>query len=114
MSLSTRLARLTPPVLSPTEGVPVLPGRIGDERAAIPQLYGTPAADYGVAVSDLDVQVWATRNVTTLPATVVDFEAFRQIAKWLWSPLLGFVGGLVALRLYHRRECQDGRTPVTG
>jgi hypothetical protein len=123
--------------LPPTEGVPVLPGPIGDEPAAVPQpdvppaansavenavptgptdsstngwiTYGTPVAEYATAASDFNAQVWSTSTVATSPATVVDLEAFRQIAKWLWSPLLGFIGGLVALRLYHRRERHDGQ-----
>jgi hypothetical protein len=52
--------------------------------------------------------------VNTPSLTDLDPEAFRQIAMWLWSPLLGFAGGLVALRLFHRRERQDDDSPVTG
>ncbi|HEV3020947.1 MAG TPA: hypothetical protein VGX76_00710 [Pirellulales bacterium] len=127
--------------LPPTDGVPVLPGPNGDEPAAVPQpdvspaanlavenavptgptdpsingwiTYGTPVAEYATAASDFNAQVWSTSTVATLPVNVVDLEAFRQIAKWIWSPLLGFVGGLVALRLYHRRERQDGQKGAT-
>jgi hypothetical protein len=123
-------------VLPPTEGVPVIAGPIGDEPDAVPQPDVPPAAnsvvvvpdmpvdpltaappalpptDYVVAFNDYTARVWSTSTVATLPLNAVDLEAFRQIAKWLWSPLLGFVGGLVALRLYHQRECQDGRTQI--
>jgi hypothetical protein len=113
----------TPP---PTGGVPILSGPIGDEPAAVPQPDDSPAATspevvpaepfdaltaaspaYGAPTNDYAVKAalsWLTSTVATSPATVVDLEAFRQIARWLWSPLLGFVGGIVALRLYHRRE----------
>jgi hypothetical protein len=43
-------------------------------------------------------------------------EEFRWIGRWLWSPLLGFIGGVVALRLYQKRErhpTRDGQaTPA--
>src|SRR5258708_25001298 len=31
-------------------------------------------------------------------------DAFQNISKCLWSPLLGFIGGLVARHFYQRRE----------
>ena len=59
------------------------------------------------ANSGYPVLVWSPAAPSS--ANAVDLEAFGQIAKWLWSPLLGFAGGLVALRLYHRRERQGGQ-----
>jgi hypothetical protein len=85
-----------------------------DPLTAAPPAYGTPPADYVVTFDAYNATVWSTSTVAILPANVVDLEAFRQIAKWLWSPLLGFVGGLVALRLSHRREHHDRRTPAAG
>jgi hypothetical protein len=55
--------------------------------------------------------VWSTVTTTT-PANVVDLDSFRHIAKWLWAPLLGFAGGLLALRLHNRRE-RDSQTAVS-
>jgi hypothetical protein len=52
--------------------------------------------------------------INTPSLTEMDLEAFKQIAIWLWSPLLGFAGGLVALRLYYQRERQDGQRAATG
>jgi hypothetical protein len=117
--------------LSPTDVEPALPEPIGDDPAVAPQPDVTPAAtsadvvpagpfDALTAASSADgaptneyavkaALSWLTSTATTSPANVVDLEAFRNIAKWLWSPLLGFVGGLVALRLYHRRE-REGQT----
>jgi len=52
--------------------------------------------------------------VYTQSLTDLDMTAFGQIATWLWSILLGSAGGLVALRLYHRRGRQDGQRVATG
>jgi uncharacterized membrane protein YdjX (TVP38/TMEM64 family) len=77
-----------------------VPAEPFDALTAASPAYGAPTNDYAVKAA----LSWLTSTVATSPATVVDLEAFRQIARWLWSPLLGFVGGIVALRLYHRRE----------
>ncbi|HEV3021375.1 MAG TPA: hypothetical protein VGX76_02870 [Pirellulales bacterium] len=80
----------------------------GENPAAPPY-----AAPYGEspAAPPYSVPPPATSVSVPPPVATVDPEVFMQIAKSLWSPLLGFVGDLVALRLYHRRERQDGQLP---
>jgi hypothetical protein len=43
-----------------------------------------------------------------------DWELTQEIAQWLWSLVLGFIGGLVARHLYLRREHQSTSKPSSG
>jgi hypothetical protein len=75
-----------------------------------------PAADAPPAVSTFDLPFVYYDNLAAVfptAANIVDLESFRLIARWLWSPLLGFIGGLVALRLYHKRKLLEGSARAT-
>jgi hypothetical protein len=81
--------------------------QVGDNEATFPSwsLPGAAASQYAIP--------YGATSLSVQPSVTVDFEALRQVAMWLWSPLLGFAGGLVALRLYHQRERRDGHTSAT-
>jgi hypothetical protein len=99
----------------------VAPGDSEAETIIVPSDPATTSGlttNDGPAVSSSGTVSYSTTSsyvVNTPSLTYMDLEeAFGQIAMWLWSILLGSAGGLVALRLYHRRERQDGHTPTTG
>ncbi|HVC98824.1 MAG TPA: hypothetical protein VND64_34485 [Pirellulales bacterium] len=89
-----------------TEGGTLLPGPTENLQQWANGYAVTPGG------SPYTTSIYVTNPVQQ--SATVDVEAFGEIAKWLWSILLGFAGGLVARRLYHRRERQDGQTVATG
>jgi hypothetical protein len=73
------------------------------------RLGDAPPVGSAVSVGDY-VQVWSTAPP---PPGQINAEMFEQIVKWLWSPLLGFVGGLVALRLYSNGNASEHMTTTS-
>jgi len=122
-SMSPPVATLPPEPMDAYAAEPAsigVPAESEAETIMVPSDPGTTAGlatNDGLAPSSAGTFGYSTPSLYvpyTPSLTDLDMTAFRQIATWLWSILLGFAGGLVTLRLYHRREHQDVQVAPTG